>query len=129
MGVNGICYTPKAKFGPLADVCEYVVPQIYVTGGSKLSPTKSVPKHVKRYRKMFGADKKIVVGLAGYRQEGFKNHTTKSAMNACFAGAEALEGVDTVIYWSLGSIRKSTKITKIVRSLAEPDTPVSGNIA
>jgi hypothetical protein len=50
-------------------------------------------------------------------------------MNACFAGAEALEGVDTVIYWSLGSIRKSTKITKIVRSLAEPDTPVSGNIA
>lgn len=118
MGVNGIGYTPVSKFAPLAEVCDYVVPQCYATSSSKLDPTTCVPKFVRRYRAKFGTDKPVQIGLAAYRQPppGF---TAEGAMAASFAGAEAIEGCDAVIYWSLGSIRRSNKIAKIIRGLTQ----------
>lgn len=119
MGVNGIGYTPAEKFGPLAEVCDYLVPQCYATATSKLSPVDVVPKLVARYRRLFGAGKRIVVGLAAFRQPP-AGYTVESGMRTAFAGAELDAGVDEVVYWSLGWIRKSAAVTRAVRAIASP---------
>jgi len=120
MGVNGIGYTPVEKFGPLYEVCDYVVPQCYSTNTSGISPTTVVPRLVRRWNKVFGTDKKMAIGLAAYRQDGIAGHTVESAMRSAFAGAEAIEGVDTVIYWSLSSVRTSSTVAKVIRELGAP---------
>lgn len=117
MGVNGIGYTPTAKFGPLAEVCDYLVPQCYSTNTSGADPATVAPNYVKRWKKLFG-NKPMVVGLAGYRQQGIKGHTVDSAVKAAFAGAEALDEVDEVIYWSLNQIRKDPAVFKAVKACA-----------
>jgi hypothetical protein len=126
MGVNGIGYTPVKKFGPLHEMCDYVVPQCYSTKTSGMKPTTVVPKLVRRWHKVFGKDKPMAVGLAAYRQAGISGHTVESAMRTAFAGAEAIEGVDTVIYWSLSSVRKDSTVAKIVRELGAP-VPVTNS--
>ena len=122
MGVNGIGYTPVGKFGPLHEVCDYVVPQCYSTRTSGMTPTTVVPRCVRRWHRVFGAEKKMAVGLAAYKQDGIEGHSLESAMRSAFAGAEAIEGVDTVIYWSLSSVRLSSAVAKIIRDLGAPST-------
>lgn len=117
MGVNGIGYTPVAKFGPLAEVCDYLVPQCYSTSTSGADPATVVPSYVKRWKNQFGK-KKMVVGLAAYRQKGIPKYTVESALRSAFAGAEAIEEIDEVIYWSLGQIRNEPAVSKVIKSLA-----------
>ncbi len=38
MGANAIGFVSIAKFGPLADICDYVVPQAYSTTSSGVTP-------------------------------------------------------------------------------------------
>lgn len=123
MGVNGIGYTPVKKFGPLYEICDYVVPQCYSTSTSGMKPTTVVPKCVRRWNKVFGGNKKMAVGLAAYRQTGIEGHSVESAMQTAFAGAEAIEGVDTVIYWSLSSVRTSSTVAKVIRTLGAQASP------
>ncbi len=129
MGVNGIGYTPAKKFGPLAEICDYVVPQCYSTRSSGQKPEEVVPRFHRRYRKLFangrafkppGArDKQIVIGLAAYRQKGIPGHTVETAMRTALAGAQALEGVDTVIYWSLRHIRANRRVARVIASIRQ----------
>lgn len=116
MGVNGIGYTPKAKFGPLADVCDYLVPQCYATSTSNIPPEDAVPRFVRRYREVFGP-KKIVAGLAAYRQTGIPRHTVETALLTALAGAQAIEGVDTVVYWSLAAIKRDRRVASVISSI------------
>jgi len=126
MGVNGIGYTPVEKFGPLHEISDYVVPQCYATSTSgAMTPTTVVPRCVRRWEKVFGK-KRMAIGLAAYRQEGIEGHTVESAMKAAYAGAEAIEGVDTVIYWSLSSVRLNSAVARTIRQLgARPGAPVA----
>jgi len=120
MGVNGIGYTPAEKFGPLHEICDYVVPQCYSTSTSGMKPTTVVPQCVRRWNKVFGGNKKMAIGLAAYKQSGIEGHTIESAMRSAFAGAEAIEGVDTVIYWSLSSVRLDSRVANVIRELGAP---------
>lgn len=124
MGVNGIGYTPVDKFGPLHEICAYVVPQCYSTATSGMKPTEVVPRCVRRWRKVFG-DKRTAIGLAAYKQGGISGHTIESAMRAAYAGAEAIEGVDTVIYWSLSSVRRNSEVARVIRSLGAGSSPIA----
>lgn len=117
LGANAIVYTPAAKFGPLAEVCNYLVPQAYATSSSGLDPTTVVPKAAHRFRALFGKNKTIVAGLAAYRQPP-KGYTVESSMRAAFAGAVNDPTIHDVVYWSLGQIRQSAAVTKVVRALA-----------
>jgi len=123
MGVNGIVYTPAKKFGPLYEMCDYVVPQCYSTSTSGMKPTTVVPTGVRRWNKVFGGDKKMAIGLAAYKQSDIEGHTIESAMQAAFAGAEAIEGVDTVIYWSLSSVRLNSTVAKMIRRFGASSNP------
>jgi hypothetical protein len=125
MGVNGIGYTPVKKFGPLHEMCDYVVPQCYSTSTSGMKPTTVVPKCVRRWHKVFGKDKAMAIGLAAYRQNGIAGHSVESAMRSAFAGAEAIEGVDTVIYWSLSSVRTNSTVAKVIRELGASSSPAN----
>lgn len=117
-GANAIGYTSVGKFGPLAKVVDYIVPQAYATARSGLDPATVAAKFYRRYEAKFGP-KRIVMGLAAYRQEGIPGHTVASAMQAAVAGAKTLEGVDTVIYWSLGHIRRDPRVARVVRSIRD----------
>lgn len=119
MGVNGIGYTPVSKFGPLHEVCDYVVPQCYSTSTSGITPETIVPRCIRRWHKVFGK-KRMAVGLAAYKQHGIEGHSVASAMRTAFAGAEAIEGVDTVIYWSLSYVRRHSDVAKVIRELGAP---------
>lgn len=119
MGVNGIGYTPTRKFGPIAEVCEYLVPQAYATRSSGLKPERVAAQFYRRYRKKFG-NKRIEIGLAAYRQKGIPGHTIDSAMRSAVAGAQSLEDVDTVLYWSLSWIRKNRRAARVIRSIRSP---------
>jgi len=90
MGITGIGYAPIAKLGPLAALCEYAVPQVYVTSGSSLKPETAPRKFYKRWDKGFG--KPIVMGLAAYKQQGISGHTISSAMMATLEATRGLEG-------------------------------------
>jgi hypothetical protein len=117
MGVNGIGYTPKSRFGPLAKVCDYIVPQCYSTHSSGLKPEEAVPRCVRRWKKVFPYDKEYQIGLAAYRQKGIPGHTVKSAMQTALATVQAMEGVDTVIYWSLGQIRRTREVREFIKTI------------
>lgn len=124
MGVNGIMYASKAKLGPLAAVCDYVVPQCYSTDSQPIDPAVVVRQGLRLWREW--TDKPIVVGLAAYRQVGIpipgdprkRDYTSDAAMRLAFAGAEQARTVSDVIYWSLGAIADSRAVAETVRSLA-----------
>lgn len=117
MGANGIGYTPRHKFGPLAKVCDYIVPQCYSTSTSGIAPHDVVPRLHRRWKKVFNHERHAI-GLAAYRQTGIKGYkTVDSAMRTALAGAQALEGVDTVIYWSLASIRRTRAVRNFIKSI------------
>jgi hypothetical protein len=116
LGVTGIGYADADKLGPLARECDYLVPQCYSTSSSRLDPGTVVPKFAGRWRRVFGADREIVVGLAGYRQTGIAGYTPEAALRAAFAGAEADAEAREVVYWSLGQLRDTPTAARVVRS-------------
>lgn len=121
MGVNGIGYASVKKLKPLADVCDYLVPQVYSTRTNGLDPRTAPAKFHRRWDKYF--KKQIVMGLAAYRQSGihgYKNAT--EAMQAAADAAAAIDGVDTVIYWSLYHATKNKAVAKVIASIRERRT-------
>ena len=146
MGVTGIRYAAKAKLGPiivwpkrtpgqprdpiivnpvshglktmrpLAEICDYIVPQCYATRTSKADPSTVVTKGLNTWRKKFGDGPRFAPGLAAYRQSGIKGHSIRSAMQAAIDNAD--DHASEVIYWGLNSIRKSPKTAAVIASLA-----------
>jgi len=107
MGANAIGYASVEKFGPLAEICDYVVPQAYSTTSSGVVPGDGQRRIYERYEKAFARD--IVMGLAAFRQTDIPGHSVRSAMTACVEAADDL-GCDAVVYWSLRQIRASTDV-------------------
>jgi hypothetical protein len=118
IGVTGIGYADRVKLGGLVRLADYVVPQCYSTSSSKLDPGTVVPKFAKRWREVFGVARRLVPGLAAYRQSGIAGYTPEAALRAAFAGAEADPEAREVVYWSLGQIRDSPVATRVIRSLS-----------
>ncbi|MCA9683229.1 MAG: peptidoglycan-binding protein [Myxococcales bacterium] len=118
MGVNGIGFTPTEKFGPLAAVCDYLLPQCYATSTNEARPDRIVDSCVTRWRKTFGADKPYIIGLAGYRQDGIPGYTATTAMNTVLGEVRRL-GFSKVVYWSLSQIQKSDEVTAVIESIRE----------
>jgi hypothetical protein len=114
MGANAIGFTSIAKFGPLADICDYVVPQAYSTTSSGVTPGDGQRRIFDRYKNAF--NRPIVMGLAAFRQSGIPGHNVESAMTAGVNAANDLE-CDTVLYWSLRQIRASTAVQGVIRSI------------
>lgn len=120
MGVNGIGYASTDKLGPLAAVCDYVVPQAYATAKNGMDPRTTPIKFYNRWKNEF--NKPVIVGLAAYRQKGMKGYTQAEAIAAGIEGVKSLGTVDTVIYWSLYHIRKNREIAGAIKSiLAKPE--------
>ncbi len=115
MGVTGIGYASKAKLGPLAKVCDYVVPQAYVTGRGSLKPESAPGKFAGRWSQAFG--RKVLVGLAAYRQRGIEGHTATSAIQT--AAKAAAKVTDTVVYWYLPTIRASSTVARAIAGVRE----------
>lgn len=105
MGANAIGFTPQDKFAPLAEVCDYVVPQAYSTSTSKQSPADAAKKFHKRFLQ-FGEVTRI--GLAAYRQDGIAGYTPTSAMETAIRCA-ASTGVAELCYWGLDALRMGDK--------------------
>jgi hypothetical protein len=116
-GVTGIGYTPVDKFGPLAEVADFVIPQIYCTATSKLDPDTDIELIAKRYRDLFG-QKTTIVGLAAYGQLGIPGHSIESALRTAFKHTSALGYIRQVCYWSLSWIRSSPTVAATLKSLA-----------
>lgn len=112
MGANAIASVSIAKFGPLAAICDYVVPQVYATASSGVSPEAGPPRYYRRYRDAFG--KPVVMGLAAYKQAGIPGHTPASAIRAAIDATIALGDVDTAIYWSIEAIRSAPKVAAAI---------------
>ena len=131
MGVTGIGYAPVDKFGPLAEVCDYVVPQIYTTATSNIDPDTDIGLFAQRYRDLFGP-KNTVVGLAAYGQVGVPGHTIESAIRTAYKQTNALGYVKQVCYWSLMAIRKSPTVTNTIKALAgagmPPTVTITGSV-
>jgi hypothetical protein len=115
MGATGIGYTPIPKFGPLAQICDYVVPQAYATSTSGLLPEDAPGKFHRRYSTSFA--RPIVIGLAAYRQNGIAGHTPSSAVRAALLASAKLKGVDTVLFWSLGALQKSAELSTVIQGV------------
>jgi hypothetical protein len=116
MASNAIIYTPKKKYGPLARVSDLLIPQCYSTSTSGVKPEDAVALGVRRWKK-YGFGTRFAIGLAAYRQSGIKGHTIQSAMRTTITSAQTLEGVSTVVYWSLRQIRSSRTATATIRSI------------
>lgn len=115
MGVTGIGYVSADRLGPLASVCDYVVPQAYSTSSSGQAPEVAPGRFFQRWRDLFG--RRVVLGLAAYRQSGIPGHTSASAVRTA-ATAAAETGADEVVYWNLAAIRRSPRIAGIIRDIA-----------
>lgn len=121
LGVTGIGYAAAEKLGPLARVCDYLVPQCYATASNAddgIEPGTVVARFANRWRRVFGADRPIVAGLAGYRQVGIPGHTPATALRAAFNGAESDPEIREAVYWSLGQIRANAAVARTIRELA-----------
>lgn len=115
MGVNGIGYAPKTKIGPLAEVCEYVVPQAYATRTSGLHPATAPYRFHTRWSKAF--KKPVVMGLAAYRQSGIEGFTEAEAIHTAAQKTLLIKDVDTLLYWSLYHIRKNPTVAAEIAKL------------
>lgn len=117
MGVNGIGYASVEKLGPLAKVCDYVVPQVYCTSTNGLDPRTAPVKFYSRWHKNF--DRPIVMGLAAYRQKGIPGYTEAQAMQSAVDATRTLKAVNTVIYWSLYHVTKNRAIAKVISTIRD----------
>jgi hypothetical protein len=91
-----------------------MVPQAYSTRTSGVRPGVGQKRIHGRYASNFG--KKIVMGLAAFRQKNIPDHTVASAMTACINQANDLN-CDTIIYWNLAAIRASRAVQEVIRSI------------
>lgn len=112
LGVNGIGYAPIDKLGPLAEVCDYVVPQAYSTSSSGQDPATAPKRFGKRWANAF--NKPIVMGLAAYRQSGIAGYTEREAVDAALSAARSY-GSQGAIYWSLYHMRKNPTVAKTIQ--------------
>lgn len=125
-GVTGIGYASSKKLGPLVRRSKYMVPQCYSTAGNTLDPATASPRLSAGWKSKFG-DRELVVGLAGYRQEGRPGYTKERFMTTAFNAALSAMPTD-IVYWSLRQIRASRTTANIIRGLAQrashrADTP------
>ena len=120
LGVSGIKWTPDDAFRPIASVCDYYLPQAYATQTTSdkwgVKPETVVPSVVKRYRTEFGLDKRLVVGLACYRQSGIKGHSIESALRTCYESALNV-GAEAIVYWQLRHLRKAREVRRVLAAL------------
>lgn len=119
MGISGIINTRYDRLAPLAQRCEILVPQCYATTNNRLDPSKVASLGVGRWRQHFGANKRFVVGLAGYRQSSDAAQA-QQAMNSSLADVRSL-GIDTVSYWSLPTVMGSRTVTRVVGQILGED--------
>jgi hypothetical protein len=117
MGVTGIGYADHRKLGPLAKHCAYVVPQCYATAKSGQTPEEAPGRFHELWHARF--ERPVVIGLAAYRQAGIEGHTPRSAIETA-AKAAAATGVDTVVYWSLGAMRRSPVVAQAIKEIRLP---------
>lgn len=117
MGVNGIGYASTQKLGPLAKVCDYVVPQAYATQSSGLKPDTAPGQFYRRWSSKF--KKPVVMGLAAYRQKGIPGYSEREAILTAIKATHALGDVDTIIYWSLRHIRTNREVANAIATLAK----------
>ena len=122
MNISGIINTRSERFGPLARVCEVMVPQCYATSRNGLDPRTVVNLGVDRWRKAFAEDKPFIAGLAAYRQSEVDGLGTRAAMVAALDDAKRL-GIDTVCYWSLAAIKSSPVVASVVSEILDPSCP------
>lgn len=115
MGVNGIGYAPVDKLGPLAEVCDYAVPQAYSTKSSGLDPSKAPGQFYRRWHSKF--QRPIVMGLAAYRQKGIPGYTVRQAILAAAEATRKIGEVEGIIYWSLRHIRSSPDVAKAISTI------------
>lgn len=123
MGATGIIYTDPEKFGPLARVCSYVVPQCYATSSNNLDPSRIVSLGVERWRQAFAPEQRFVIGLAAYRQSGIKGYSATAAMHASLADVRRQCGVDTVVYWSFRQIHTNVEVLQVISSILTTPEP------
>jgi hypothetical protein len=119
MGVSGIMNTRVDRVGPLAQHCEYLVPQCYATSHNNLDPRTVATRGVDRWREKIANDKKFMVGLAAYRQSQVDGMGTRAAMVASLKDVASL-GVDTISYWSLHAIKKSRVVAEVISEILHP---------
>jgi hypothetical protein len=123
-GVTGIGYASGPKLGPLVRRAKYMAPQCYSTKGNTLDPKKAAVQLSNLWRNRFG-DRELVVGLAGYNQDGRPGYTKQSFMTAAFETAKRAQPT-SIVYWSLRNIRASRSTANIIRDLART---VQANVA
>jgi hypothetical protein len=113
LGANGIGYTPVGAFAPLAEICDYVTLQGYMTS---TQPVQDAPaKFAKRWHGHFHIQK-LVMGLAAYRQSGIPGFSPTTAMRHSLESALAA-GVNEVCYWWLQSIMASAEVARVVKGI------------
>lgn len=105
MGANGIGYTPVDKFGPLAEVCDWITCQAYSTSTSGVSPDR-VDRLVHRWADKF-RHPGLRAGLACYRQEGIEGFGELNAITTA-ARSVIAAGMTHLTYWSLDEIRRDS---------------------
>lgn len=113
-GVTGIGYASGPKLRPIVSRSQYMVPQCYATAGNTLNPKKAAVQLSNIWRSRFG-DRRLVVGLAGYKQVGRPGYTKKELMTASFDAAKRA-GASAVVYWSLYWFRQSRETSEIIRT-------------
>ncbi len=105
IGLTGIGYAREAALDPLAEFCDFAVPQVYCTTRNELDPHLSPARFARRWTELFES-KQMQIGLAAYRQP-------KGGMTAAIEAVRVLAEdeytteVDGVIYWSLANILAS----------------------
>lgn len=112
-GVSGIGYASKTKLGPLVRRAQYMVPQCYSTSGNSLDPKKAAVQLSNLWRSRFG-NRPLVVGLAGYKQDGRPGYTKAQFMKAAFDTARRADPI-SIVYWSLRHIRASRTTANLIR--------------
>jgi len=119
MGVTGIGYANVAKLKPLIRVCDYMVPQAYSTTSSGIDPRTGPGRLIRRWRESFGGVE-VCAGLAAYRQDGIPGYTEALALQSALRSVLAERDVDTVVYWHVNDLLRSSVAAKVVGAIHGP---------
>lgn len=119
-GITGIGYASVSGLGPLARVCDYIVPQCYATSNNTLNPSTMCQVIVKRWRTKMQIPERVrlVMGLAGYRQAGRAGYTKDRLMTEAWNGAIVTKPAD-IVYWSMRHLRQTKSTAKLVQQFAQ----------
>ncbi len=116
MGASGIGYADLHDHDPevlyLVDVCDYVVPQVYVTSDSGLRHNS-----MRRVLERWSFDKPILAGLAAYAQT-FDGLSTGPNMLRSW---EKVRDTDGVCYWAMRHIAKNRDAQTAIEKFAKGD--------